>query len=137
MFTLSDQALNADNLKAQVINNRSGGFVSFEGWVRNHNHNKSVQQLDYQAHDKLATQVGNEILDEAREQFAINEAVCSHRVGLLKVGDMAIWVGVSADHREAAFAACQYILNQTKARVPIWKNEHYSDGETGWVEANL
>ena len=137
MFSLSDQPLNAEQLKTSVSNDRSGGFVSFEGWVRNHNHNKAVLQLDYQAHEKLAVQVGKEIIAEAKQQFEINEAVCSHRVGLLQVGDMAVWVGVSADHRAAAFEACQYILNQTKARVPIWKNEHYSDGETGWVEANL
>ena len=137
MFSLSDQSLNAEQLQASVSNDRSGGFVSFEGWVRNHNHNKSVLQLDYQAHEKLAVQVGEEIIAEAKQRFAINAAVCSHRVGLLQVGDMAIWVGVSADHRAAAFEACQYILNQTKARVPIWKNEHYTDGETGWVEANL
>ena len=137
MFSLSDQAIDPKRLKAQVTDPRSGGFVSFEGWVRNHNDNKQVEALHYEAHEKLALQVGNDIITQAQQQFDINAAVCCHRIGALQVGDMAIWVGVSADHRQAAFAACEFILNQTKAQVPIWKNEHYSDGATGWVEANL
>ena len=137
MFTLSQQAIDARALKAQVSNPKSGGFVCFEGWVRNHNNQQTVQALHYEAHEKLAVQVGQDIIEQAKAQFDINEAVCCHRVGALNIGDMAIWVGVSADHRKAAFEACEYILNQTKANVPIWKNEHYSNGSTGWVEANL
>ena len=137
MFSLSHDPIDANALKQQVSNPRSGGFVCFEGWVRNHNNQQTVQALHYEAHDKLAVQVGQEIIAQAKAQFEINEAVCCHRVGELQIGDMAVWVGVSADHRKAAFAACEFILNQTKAKVPIWKNEHYQSGESGWVEANL
>jgi len=142
MFTLSDFKIDVSQLKQQVIDPQSGGFVSFEGWVRNHNATdknprKPVTALHYEAHAKLAIQVGNGIIAEALKRFDINAACCCHRVGELTVGDMAIWVGVSADHRKAAFEACEWILNQTKAQVPIWKNEYYTDGESGWVEANL
>jgi molybdopterin synthase catalytic subunit len=142
MFTLSETYIDPVQLKALVTNPQSGGFVSFEGWVRNHNAtdedpNKPVTELHYEAHEKLAVQVGNDIISDALNKFDINAAHCCHRVGKLTVGDMAIWVGVSADHRQAAFVACEYILNQTKASVPIWKNEFYRDGESGWVEANL
>lgn len=142
MFSLSNQKIDIDELKQGVTNPQSGGFVSFEGWVRNHNAteqdpNKPVTALHYEAHDKLAVQVGNDIIAQALKKFDINAASCCHRVGSLTVGDMAIWVGVSADHRKAAFEACEWILNQTKANVPIWKNEFYTDGESGWVEANL
>lgn len=137
MFSLSEEPIDADTLKAQVTDPRSGAFVCFEGWVRNHNNAQTVNELHYEAHEKLAIQVGRKIIEQAKNQFEINAAVCCHRVGALKIGDMAIWVGVSADHRQAAFAACEYILNQTKANVPIWKNEHYANGESGWVEANL
>ncbi|WP_223788931.1 molybdenum cofactor biosynthesis protein MoaE [Marinicella meishanensis] len=142
MFTLSEQPIDAQALKAQVKNPRSGGFVNFEGWVRNHNktaqdETAAVTELHYEAHEKLAQQVGQQIIDQAMQQFDINAAVCCHRVGQLQIGDMAIWVGVSADHRQAAFAACEFILNQTKAQVPIWKKEHYKNGDSGWVEANL
>ncbi len=127
----------AESLKSKVINPQSGGFVCFEGWVRNHNQNKQVTALHYESHEKLAIQVGTEIINDAIKKFAINQACCCHRVGQLKIGDMAVWVGVSSDHRKAAFEACEYILNQVKAKVPIWKNEFYKDGESGWVEANL
>ena len=137
MFKLCHQNIDVHELKIQVKNPQSGAFVCFEGWVRNHNENKSVNQLHYEAHEKLALQVGNEIITNALNQFDINAATCCHRVGQLNIGDMAIWVGVSADHRKAAFEACEYILNQTKAKVPIWKNEFYHDGKSGWVEANL
>ncbi len=137
MFTLSNLPIDAVSLKQQVADPQSGGFVCFEGWVRNHNNQQQVLELHYEAHEKLAVQTGQQIVTDALAKFDINAATCCHRIGQLKVGDMAIWVGVSADHRQAAFAACEYILNQTKAQVPIWKNEHYVDGRSGWVEANL
>ena len=73
------------------------------------------------------------ILREALERFAIAAARCEHRVGKLAIGDCAVWVGVSAAHRGAAFDACRYIIDETKSRVPIWKKEHYRDGQSGWV----
>ena len=59
--------------------------------------------------------------------------VTLHRTGALAIGDLAVWVGVSADHRDAAFTACRWIIDEVKRRVPIWKNEHYADGESGWL----
>jgi len=142
MFSLSEKNIDTVQLKQQVVNPESGGFVSFEGWVRNHNDvdgksKQVVTELHYEAHEKLAEKVGQSIINDALNKFDINAACCTHRIGQLKVGEMAIWVGVSADHRQAAFQACEYILNQTKAKVPIWKNEFYQNGESGWVEANL
>ena len=72
-------------------------------------------------------------LDEARRKFAIVDAICIHRVGTLEIGDIAVWVGVTAAHRGAAFDACRYIIDEVKARVPIWKKEHYTGGDSGWV----
>ena len=56
-----------------------------------------------------------------------------HRVGHLRIGELAVWVGVSAAHRGAAFTACRYIIDELKARVPIWKKEHYTSGSTQWI----
>ncbi len=134
MFTLSEKAIDAAALKSQTHDPQSGGFVCFEGWVRNHNNGKIVTALHYSAHEKLALQVGQDIIEQAQSRFDINQAVCCHRLGELLIGDMAIWVGVSANHRRAAFEACEFILETVKKEVPIWKNEHYQDGETGWVE---
>jgi len=137
MFTLTSENINVESLKKTITNPQSGAFVSFEGWVRNHNNEKNVIELHYEAHEKLACQLGTQIMLSAQQKYSINQAICCHRIGALKVGEMAIWIGVSADHRQAAFLACEYILNETKANVPIWKNEHYTDGNSGWVEANI
>ena len=134
MFKLSDIYIDEKQLKQQTLDPSAGGFVCFEGWVRNNNQGKEVNKLAYEAYPKLATKEGNKIIAEALEKFDIKKAQCTHRVGLLEIGDMAVWVGVSAAHRDAAFKACRYILDEVKSRVPIWKNETWIDGESGWVE---
>jgi molybdopterin synthase catalytic subunit len=111
----------------------AGGYCAFEGWVRNHNEGKDVRSLEYEAYPELAHKEGQRILDEAREQFDILGARCIHRTGHLQIGEIAVWVGATAKHREDAFAACRHIIDQVKARVPIWKKEHYADGDSGWV----
>src|SRR5262245_30139370 len=70
---------------------------------------------------------------EAVERFGIEHASCVHRLGNLAIGDMAVWVGASARHRHEAFLACRYIIDEVKHRVPIWKKEHYANGDSGWV----
>lgn len=133
MFTLSDQPILPQSLTDTVRNSASGGFVSFEGWVRNHNDGMAVEKLAYEAFEALAVHEGNAILQEARERFAIEQCACVHRTGTLEIGELAVWVGVSAAHRDTAFQACRYIIDAIKARLPIWKKEHYVDGRSEWV----
>ena len=118
----------------QLYSPKAGGVVCFEGRVRNHNNNRQVTQLNYEAFEEMAISEGNKILSEARSQFQIIEALAIHRVGELQIEETAIWVGVSAAHREAAFLACQYIIDEIKTRVPIWKKEFYADGDSDWVK---
>jgi len=133
MFALSDTPLDSAALGRALAHDRAGALVTFEGWVRDHNAGRAVRRLDYQAYAQLATSEGTAILAEARAGFAILEVRCVHRVGALAIGDLAVWVGVSAAHRDAAFAACRFVIDEVKRRVPIWKNEHYADGESGWL----
>jgi molybdopterin synthase catalytic subunit len=133
MFRLSDSAIDGVALARELAHDGAGCCATFEGWVRDHNDGRAVQRLGYQAYAPLAQSEGDKILAEARAQFAILEARCAHRVGTLQIGELAVWVGVSAAHRDAAFAACRYIIDEVKRRVPIWKNEHYADGESGWL----
>jgi len=132
-FRLSDTPIDADAEKRPLAHVAAGGCVTFEGWVRNHNEAREVQRLDYQAYGALAQAEGEAILAEACTRFELRAARCVHRVGSLAIGDMAVWVGTSADHRGAAFDACRWIIDEVKRRVPIWKNEHYADGESGWL----
>ena len=133
MFRIAHEPLDLAALKALLADPQAGAGVTFEGWVRNHNEGKPVLALDYEAYAQLAETEGARILAEAREKFRVANAVCVHRVGALHIGDLAVWVGVSAAHRGAAFDACRYIIDEVKARVPIWKKEHYADGATEWI----
>ncbi len=132
-FSFCDTPIDPAALQATLNHPAAGGFVAFEGRVRNHNEGQTVVQLEYEAFPELAIKEGLLIMDEAMQRFAIIGAACIHRVGLLEIGDMAIWVGVSAAHRDAAFSACRYIIDEIKQRVPIWKKEHYASGDSGWI----
>ena len=133
MFLLTDNPLNIREHVDQLSNPQAGACVTFEGWVRNHNHGREVLWLEYEAYEPMAIAEGQKILEKALEKFDILEGLCVHRIGKLKVGDIAVWVGVNACHRKPAFDACEMIINEVKARVPIWKKEHYLDGESDWV----
>lgn len=132
-FSFSSSAINGAMLQASLNHATAGGFVAFEGWVRNHNEGQAVLRLEYEAFAELAETEGQRIIDEALQRFAVTGAACVHRIGLLEIGDMAVWVGVSAAHRGAAFDACRYIIDEVKQRVPIWKKEHYANGDSGWI----
>jgi molybdopterin/thiamine biosynthesis adenylyltransferase/molybdopterin synthase catalytic subunit/rhodanese-related sulfurtransferase len=110
-----------------------GGYASFEGWVRNHNEGEQVTHLEYEAFEPLAIKEGERIIAEAMQRFGVEHAACVHRIGDLAIGELAVWVGVSARHRHEAFLACRYIIDEVKHRVPIWKKEHYQNGDSGWV----
>jgi molybdopterin synthase catalytic subunit len=132
-FQLSAQPIDAAALRSGLPDDRAGACVTFEGWVRNRNEGRPVTALDYEAYAPLAEKEGARILAEAVEKFSVLAARCVHRTGALGLGDLAVWVGVTAEHRGDAFAACRYIIDEAKARIPIWKREHYADGAAAWI----
>ena len=132
-FSFTRDKIDESNLRRQLVDPAAGGYASFEGWVRNHNEGLSVRHLEYEAFEPLAIKEGERIVAEAIERFGIEHAACVHRIGDLAIGEMAVWVGVSSRHRAEAFAACRYIIDEVKHRVPIWKKEHYENGDSGWV----
>ncbi|BCX49562.1 molybdenum cofactor biosynthesis protein [Haloferula helveola] len=136
MFALTAQPIDPEAIRKRVLDPAAGGFCSFEGWVRNHHQGRSVDRLEYEAYPALAEKEGLRILAEASERFDIHHAVCVHRTGTIEIGGLAVAVCVSASHRDAAFDACRYIIDEVKARVPIWKKEYFSDGEAGWVRCD-
>ena len=132
-FRFSTSPLDTATLQRDVRDESCGGFASFEGWVRNHNEGHAVTRLEYEAFAELAEKEGARIVEEARTKYGVTRAACVHRVGSLALGDVAVWVGVSAAHRDEAFRACRFIIDEVKHRVPIWKKEHYVNGDSGWV----
>jgi molybdopterin synthase catalytic subunit len=135
MFRLSADPIDAAALVRGLADPRAGACATFEGWVRERNDGRPVRSLEYEAYAPLAEKEGTRILAEASARFPILEAACVHRTGALALGDLAVWVGVTAEHRAAAFEACRYIIDEAKTRVPIWKREHYADGTAGWINA--
>ncbi len=132
-FRLATIAIDTESARRELRDQAAGGYVSFEGWVRDFNEGREVTALEYEAFQALAVKEGENIIGEALRRFPAKHALCIHRVGALGLEDMAVFVGVSAVHRGAAFDACRYIIDEVKHRVPIWKKEYYRGGDSGWV----
>jgi len=133
MFSIISTPVDTASVLANVEDPTCGGLVLFEGRVRNHHLGRDVLRLEYEAYQRLAQSEGVAILEEAKARFEIHAAACTHRIGVLEIGDIAVVVAVSSAHRDAAFDACRYIIDELKVRVPIWKRETYADGSVEWT----
>lgn len=130
---IGGEEIHPDELRVELFDPAAGAYVAFEGWIRNKNEGHEVLRLEYEAYDIIAIKEGQKVIAEAREKYPILQAHCVHRTGLLEIGECAVWVGVASAHRDEAFLACRYIIDEVKVRLPIWKKEHYVDGHSGWV----
>jgi len=132
-FAISNEAIDLPAFRESLADTACGAFVVFEGWVRNHNEGREVLRLAYEVYEPLAIKEGEAIMREAMQRFDISRAAAIHRQGELALSEPAVVVGVSSAHRDAAFNACRYIIDEVKHRLPIWKKEHYAEGDTEWV----
>lgn len=130
---ITTEQIDPDCLRDELCDDRAGAYAAFEGWIRNHNDGEDVLRLEYEVYEPLALKEGEKVITEALGKYPILHAECVHREGLLEVGECAVWVGVTSTHRDEAFEACRYIIDQVKVRLPIWKKEHYVSGDSGWV----
>ena len=112
-----------------------GGIALFVGTVRNQTQDKEVTLLDFSTYKPMAIKEMQKIADTALANFDILKIAIHHAEGELKIGAIPVIIAVSAAHRKAAFAACQYAIDTLKETVPIWKKEHFVDGEV-WVNAH-
>ena len=133
MFRISTDPIDVTALTRALDDSRAGACVTFEGRVRDRNEGHAVLSLEYEAYTRLAEAEGERILAEARARFGLVKAVGVHRVGHLQLGEIAIWIGITAEHRGPAFDACRYVIDEAKARLPVWKKEHYASGTTAWI----
>jgi molybdopterin synthase catalytic subunit len=133
MFAISKDPLAWETERKALFHPRAGALVTFEGWVRNHHEGRDVLHLEYEAYESLCLKEAKALEEDVLENFDVMALRCIHRVGHCGIGELAVWVGVTAEHREPAFAACEYYMNQLKVRLPIWKKETYVDGTSGWV----
>ena len=118
--------------EAAVAHRAAGAVVSFAGVVRDHDGGRGVIELEYEAHP-AAQQVLAEVAAEIAADPAVYAVAVSHRVGRLEIGDVALAAAVSTAHRAAAFAACARLVEEVKARLPVWKRQTFADGTEEWV----
>jgi molybdopterin synthase catalytic subunit len=133
VFRIDADPLDTAALRAALDDHAAGALVVFEGRVRNENDGRAVTSLEYEAYESMCLRHGEAILAAARRRFGVRDVRCVHRVGHLALGDVAVWLGVTDGHREAAFAACRWVIDEIKRELPIWKREHYVDGPAEWV----
>ncbi|GHE09287.1 molybdenum cofactor biosynthesis protein MoaE [Klenkia taihuensis] len=129
---ISDQPLDVAAHEAAVAHPAAGATVSFAGVVRDHDGGKSVTELEYVGHPTAQALV-EEIAAEFAARPEVHAVAISHRVGLLGIGDVALACAVSASHRGQAFTACAELVDEVKARLPIWKRQVFLDGAEEWV----
>lgn len=136
---LSSDLISVDRATAAVEGDEAGAVVSFSGVVRNHDNGKSVARLSYSAHPTAHQVLAGLVEELAAEHTGEAEMPvriwAAHRVGMLRVGDPALVCAVSAAHRGQAFAVCSELVDRIKARVPIWKEQFFTDGTVEWVGA--
>jgi molybdopterin synthase catalytic subunit len=134
---VSADPIDPATLVAAVSTPRCGAVTLFLGNVRDHSTGKEgVTHLEYEAYDDVVEDKIAEIVAEARDKWEIERVSVAHRVGTLQVGETSVAVAVGTGHREEAFAAGRYIIDELKARVPIWKKEHWPGGAE-WVREDL
>ena len=118
-----------------VTDDSCGGISAFVGTVRNDTKGKEVKQLDFSTYKPMAIKEMQKIADLALEKYPIEKIAIHHAEGLLQIGEIPVIITTSSKHRKAAFDACQFAIDTLKETVPIWKKEHFSDGEI-WVNAH-
>ncbi|MSR02055.1 MAG: molybdenum cofactor biosynthesis protein MoaE [Gemmatimonadetes bacterium] len=128
--------LDVAGLMASVGAADRGGVASFVGLVRDHHGGRAVVELEYTAYEAMADAALAAIVAEAEGRWPVAVAV-RHRLGVLAIGDAAVVVAVGGAHRDETFAACRYVIEELKRRVPIWKRERYLDGTEAWVDPTV
>lgn len=132
LLGISESPIDVNAVYAAVADRQAGGVAVFVGTVRDHDHGKDVDRLDYSAHP-TAERVLRELVEKVVASHDVRAVGVVHRVGTLQIGDVAVAVAVSCDHRGDAFTACRTLIDELKATVPIWKHQVFADGDEEWV----
>lgn len=133
MIEITDQPISPERIINRVRTDNSGCVVTYVGLIRDNSRGKSVLSVEYEDTEKTAEDRLCQIADEAKQKWQINNVAVCHRIGKLKVGDINLVVAIAAAHRQEGLAACQYIIDQFKEKLPTRKKETYTDGSV-WVE---
>ncbi len=132
-FALTRQAIESSKVARRLVRGEDGAVVTFEGVVRNNSKGRATDYLEYECYEPMALKKMAEIGRELSKAFAVDRIAMVHRLGRLQVGEASVVIVVTAPHRRPAFEAALEAINRLKRTVPIWKKEHFSDGEV-WAE---
>ncbi|GAA5522913.1 molybdenum cofactor biosynthesis protein MoaE [Aliifodinibius salicampi] len=135
MVELTDKPIDVQQMINRVSSEKAGALALFIGTVRNMTDGKRVVKLDFEAYDKMAISELEKIVNRAKEQWPIKNISVIHRIGELRISDIAVVIAVSSPHRKEAFRACEFVIDTLKETVPIWKKEFFEDKEV-WVSAH-
>jgi len=131
---ITDQKLDMAAVLAAVGTPADGAVLVFAGTVRDHNDGRAVSGMRYDGYTDMAERVLREIADEAAARWDLSAIAAAHRTGDLVIGDVAVAIALSSPHRAEAFDAGRYVIEETKRRLPVWKQEHYADATSRWLE---
>jgi molybdopterin synthase catalytic subunit len=134
LLDIRESVLSSDEVLAAIADPAAGGTALFIGTVRNHDHDRPVDELTYEAHPEALEHL-RKVAEKVCTDHPVIALAAVHRTGPLVIGDAAVIVAVAAAHRDAAFAACRQLIDDLKAEVPIWKHQHFTDGASEWVGA--
>lgn len=129
-----DAPLDAQALRAAATDPAAGAVVVFEGCARNHHEDQAVDQLAYEAFVPMAEAELARLRAEAVDRFGLLRCLIHHRIGVVPLTEAAVVIVTASAHRKEAFEAAQWLMDQIKVSVPIWKREQYSQGGEAWVE---
>ena len=132
MYRLTEQPIDVNELLAFVGDPGAGAVTTFIGTTRDNNEGRSILSLDYEAYPGMAEQEMAKLGEEAGNKWRITRIAIVHRIGNVPIGEASVIIAVSAPHRDDAFKACRYAIDELKKRVPIWKKELYEGGEI-WI----
>lgn len=132
-FLIVQHAIDTAALARALQTPEDGAVAIFEGIVRNNSRGRRTRYLEYEAYEPMAVRKMAQLAEEARQQFEISRVGIVHRVGRLEIGETSVAIVVTAPHRRAALAACQYCIDRLKQIVPVWKKEYFEDGAV-WAE---
>lgn len=131
---ITEDPLDLNALIQETEDESCGALVIFSGTVRNQNEGQPVSGMTYEAHVELAAKVLQDLEAEVRQKFGVPQCRIVHRIGALALGDVSVYVVVRAPHRGPAFEAGRYAIDELKQRVPVWKEEHYIDGASRYLD---
>jgi molybdopterin synthase catalytic subunit len=133
MIQIVESSIDRRKVVDSVASPASGAIITFDGTVRDNARGKQVTHLSYEAYPEMALKELQKIRDQAMLRWALNEVAIIHRIGRMEIGESSVFIAVSSAHRGDAFEACRFAIDTLKTTVPIWKKEHYQDGEV-WIE---